>query len=79
VLGIPKIDESDEHIKDYLSGFWEIYSKYDAWALVNNTHKEGTTWHQVSEAYKRGEIFSNIIPKDLLKIYFKNLLSATHP
>jgi uncharacterized phage-associated protein len=72
----PTIDANDLQTTDFLSAFWLMYAKYNAWTLVNSTHQNGTPWDQVNKAFIEGASFSQIIPIELLKYYFSSLFGG---
>ena len=53
----------DEDAGAFLDKFFDKYSKFSAWALVDKTHKQGSPW---SKIYADGQGDKTIIPKTLL-------------
>ena len=69
--GFPNIHADDELRKEFLSNYWNIYAKIDAWKLVNFTHQNDTPWSQIYNAFG----LQNVIPKELIMSYFKTLVA----
>lgn len=53
----------DDKTSEFLDKFFNKYSKFSAWALVDKTHKAGSPWDKV---YAGGQGDKSIIPKSLL-------------
>jgi uncharacterized phage-associated protein len=77
-LGIPKITFSHDDEVKFINAFWDKYSKLDPWLLVNSTHKKNTPWSQVINANIEGQSYNQIIPIELMKAYFTNLLEKSN-
>ncbi|MDR1873131.1 MAG: DUF4065 domain-containing protein [Deltaproteobacteria bacterium] len=73
----PKVIFNNEKEEDFILSFWNEFSKIPPWDLVNDTHKENTPWYQVSLAYENKKTTSKIIPVELMKSYFKSLLTES--
>lgn len=57
----------DEKIKKFLCGVWELFHKYSTSELISITHNH-KPW---KDYYKEG--INEIIPKEVLKEYYKNI------
>ncbi|MDR1164574.1 MAG: hypothetical protein LBO66_01645 [Deltaproteobacteria bacterium] len=70
----PKMNFSgDDGLPDYMESFWTMYSKIKPWELVAASHAKGSPWKVVFSA--SDNILENpIIPIELMKIYFTELL-----
>jgi uncharacterized phage-associated protein len=75
---IPKITFNNSKEEDFLTSFWDQYSKIKVWTLVNSTHVIGSPWEQVYTKLKLNTNVSSIIPIDLIKSYFKCLLESNN-
>ena len=63
-------------MRAYLDKFWEHYSKVELWRLVGFTHADNSPWIQVAKCVNVEFDFSVVIPKELIKSYFKQLLKS---
>lgn len=67
---IPEGSEEYQLIHDVYNEFKDL----KAWQLVYLTHQKGSPWHQTYAP----EIKGSIISPDLVRDYYKNLLSGSH-
>ena len=66
----------DQEITPFLDRVWEIYGRYSANQLSNQSHEPGTPWSEVSARYPDGVPRRVIIPDDRIKVYFAKQLVA---
>ena len=70
-------DESparDFDINSFLDRIWDIYGRYTASQLSNQTHEPGTPWSEVAARYPGGVPRRVIVPDDRIEAYFRNHL-----
>ena len=63
-ISLEAADGLNEDIKKFLDWFWDKYSNYSAWGLVQKTHESSSPW---SKVYKDGSGDKQEIPFELLK------------
>ena len=63
-ISLEAADGLNEDIKKFLDWFWDKYSNYSAWGLVQKTHEPSSPW---SKVYKDGSGDKQEIPFELLK------------
>jgi uncharacterized phage-associated protein len=73
--GIPKIESNDYLVLTFLIEFWNIYKPIPVWRLVNITHMKDSPWQQIIDTIISGQTTNQVIPKELIKIYFKNIIT----
>ncbi len=69
----PGISDCTGTVQNLLKKIWDVYGKYSGTQLSNMTHQSNTPWALMRDKY--GDEKSIPIPNDLIKSYFKDLLS----
>lgn len=59
---------------DFLEAIWRNYSKFSGLQLSSLVNKEGSVWDQVQRECGGGDRSGPIIPNDMMRRYYKNLL-----
>jgi len=72
-LAEPEINPDDQVTVNFLNLFWDAFSKYDAWTLVNATHSEESPWYAISQSCNFHP-HRAIIPIEMIEEYFKGLM-----
>ncbi|MDR1313071.1 MAG: hypothetical protein LBQ12_05105 [Deltaproteobacteria bacterium] len=86
MLGTPQLSFRDDDIRDFLQAIWDKYAPKLDWQLVSISHARCSPWDQVSN-FRNSEAGANtgfggkyvnlVIPVELMRAYFKSLLSET--
>lgn len=77
IFGTPIIDDTDEQAQEFLTNFWNLYAKLDPWYLVTLTHNSEGPWQQIHDFIQKDKTYNEVIPKALIKTYFKGLLEQS--
>ena len=67
---------NDPLIVDFLNQIWEIYSPFTGIQLSNKTHRPGTPWSKIVEAFPQAPSTRERIPNEELKQYFLEVQSG---
>ena len=70
--GVMEESVVDEATNALLEKIWEVYGDYNGAQLSNLSHAKGSPWEQIYDHRYRGAI----IPKQLIKEYFKEQMSV---
>ncbi|MDR1083411.1 MAG: DUF4065 domain-containing protein [Deltaproteobacteria bacterium] len=73
-ISIPKILFRSPKEEEFMISFWKKFSKIEPIIMINSTLNDDTPWRQVYNHLISGDTTNKIIPLDLLKYYFKNIL-----
>ncbi|MDR1165980.1 MAG: DUF4065 domain-containing protein [Deltaproteobacteria bacterium] len=85
-LGTPEMEFHNDDIGDFMTSFWNSYSKKSAWELVATSHAKGSPWERVANLSESAEVgedsewylsyVDRVIPVELMRTYFKSFLSG---
>ncbi|GAA0517507.1 DUF4065 domain-containing protein [Tatumella terrea] len=68
----PSIKKDDGNSHNLIKKVFSVYGDVDAFALSEITHLPGSPWSKTKEAHG----FNSVIPSDIIKNYYKNLLNS---
>lgn len=76
-VGISDFTEGErlESTRELLSSVWDAYGNYTAAQLSDITHRQGTPWHDMYEKMQRQIKPFTVIPNELIKQHYQNLLN----
>ncbi|MDR1079669.1 MAG: DUF4065 domain-containing protein [Deltaproteobacteria bacterium] len=85
--GTPEMTSRDDDTEKFMRFIWNSYSKMEAWKLVSISHARNSPWDKVANSPGNraaatdyewyGEYYDLVIPVELMKFYFKWLLTRT--
>ncbi|MDR1039734.1 MAG: DUF4065 domain-containing protein [Deltaproteobacteria bacterium] len=85
VIGTPGMSFRDDGTEVFMVSIWKNYSRMNPWELVSISHAKESPWDRVSKSLEVSYddagvgwgigFSSTVIPVELMKSYFKSLLS----
>lgn len=68
----PTVSDSSGTVQELVKKIWDVYGKYSGTQLSDMTHAPNTPWTLTRKKY--GDMRDVVIPDELIKKYFKELI-----